>query len=756
MYEVKKNLTLAADLDGTFLGGDRRDKNELYKIFSSAEHPPTLIFVTGRGLENVYPLLRDPVIPRPDYIIADVGATVVDGEYLEPIQPLQREIQKKWPGTAVVLEALENTPSLERQDVPQERRCSFYTKKENLSQEIYQAAEKLNCDVLYSADRYLDFLPKGVSKGSTLMELIQLENIDPRSVVVAGDTLNDLSLFETTFDGIAVGNSEEDLVNSVKNKTHVFIANKEGTGGILEGLTQRGIVAPKEGVVQTVKKSEKVNAGDSDQLVIVYHRLPFEEAKKGGKYIKKRLKSPNGIVPTLLRLFSKGREGVWVASSASNKRQANEELAALQPDADDYPNLKLSRVWLDKEDIEIFYQRFSKEAFWPLLHSFPDKTAFIKAHWDRFVEVNRLFAEEVSKIAHPGATVWIHDYNLWMVPGLLRKDRHDLKIAFFHHTPFPSSDSFSIIPWRREILSSLIQCDYIGFHIPRYIENFVDALRGHGPLEILESESAAPRYLTHSCASGAVTEVKKVKSVESTVYLGAHPVGTDVKLIRDLINKPKNKQRIEKLRGEFSDKVTVLSVERLDYTKGPMEKLAAYEKFLEENPEWYEKLQFITIWTPPNPRMKVYRSIRSEVDEAIGRINGRFATYQWNPVRYFFQSFSYEDVLCFYTIADIAWVTPLRDGLNLVAKEYVATKDATNTEGVLILSEFAGASAELHGALLTNPYDISDMARVLKRAVQLKPETKVLHMERLFQIVNQYDIQTWAEDFLDSVKKATS
>ena len=740
---IRQDFALATDLDGTFLHGTLSEKHQLYQIFHlETDKRPKLIFVTGRGLESVYPLLYDPIIPKPDYIISDVGATVVAGPHFDPVHPLQGDIQSKWPGAHNVYDAIKHLDGLRLQGEPQERRVSFYSKENEIPKELFEIAEELGCDVLFSGGKYLDILPKGVSKGTTLSSLIELEKIECK-VVVAGDTLNDLSLFQTSFSGVVMGNSESSLVKKTQDLPETYIASKEGVNGIIEGLQHYELIGNTQTRPPVHPKTQ-----DSNQLVMVYHRLPFEEKIKDGAYLTERHQSPNGIIPTLTRFFANGEEGLWVAWSKSQDRKENVELENTQIDQQSFPNLKISRVWLTDQDVDIFYKRFSKEAFWLLLHSLSHSTKFSQEHWDRYVEVNELFAEKIASEANQGALVWIHDYNLWMVPGTLRRMRPDLRIAFFHHTPFPSDDSFAIIPWRREILNSLLQCDYVGFHIPRYVENFVDALRSHGPVEILESRPSTPRFMSFGCALGSTEEITKIRAVENTLGVGAHPVGIDVQMIRNTMESDQTQRKIKQLKKEFSGRRMILSVERLDFTKGPLEKLEAYERLLESHPELHEKIQFVAIWTPPDPTMEVYQELQEQVNQWVGQINGKFATYQWTPIRYLFQSFPFDEVVAYYAASDIAWITPLRDGLNLVAKEFVATKSIDESEGVLVLSEFAGSSVELHGALLTNPYDINDMTRVLKRAIDLKPETRRLHMERLFQIVNHFNVSHWADRFL--------
>lgn len=483
-------MILATDLDGTFLGGAEDDQAELYEALQSTPRS-VLVFVTGRGLESVLPLLSDPRIPNPDYIIADVGATVVNGR-LEPVQTLQAEIAEKWPGTHHVMRNLARFDHLELQEVPQERRCSFLADGSYVDAEVRKAVQELGCELLFSAGRYLDVLPRGVSKGSTLRALIEQEGLDEDSVVVAGDTLNDLSLFQSQLKGIVVGEAELALVDRVAKtgESRAYIAQKPGAGGILEGLRHYGYLA-EDGRA----RDGKPDRGEA-QLVMVYHRLPFDEVVRDGEVHRRRPTSPNGIIPTLLGFFADGRPGSWVAWSKQETREPQDFEERVPVDPSVYEHLTAARIPLTPRDVRLFYETFSKEAFWPIIFSFPNRAVFKEEHWKHYLEINRLFAERTAREAEEGALVWIHDYNLWMVPSFLRRIRPDLKIAFFHHTAFPPSDIFNVIPWRRQIVSSLLQCDYVGFHIPRYVENFLDVVRSHAPTETLERVPCAPRFLT--------------------------------------------------------------------------------------------------------------------------------------------------------------------------------------------------------------------------------------------------------------------
>src|SRR5690606_710773 len=307
-----------------------------------------------------------------------------------------------------------------------------------------------------------------------------------------------------------------------------------------------------------------------------------------------------------------------------------------------------------------------------------------------YLKINKLFADRVAAEAEHGAYVWIHEYNLWMVPAYLRQVRPDLKIGFFHHTAFPPADIFNIIPWRHEIIGSLLQCDFISFHIPRYVENFVDVVKSHAPTKVLSRVNAAKQFLTYSCALGIDQMTKQIRVGDNTIRLGAQPVGVNMDNIRRICESAETKERTETLRQQTAGKRIVLSVERLDYVKGPLEKIQAFGEFLDEHPEYHGTLELINICTPPSQGMKVYERIQEELEQAVGKINGKYASMDWTPIRFFFRSVPFEEVIAYYAVADGARITPLRDGLNLVAKEYVAVKGLqTDPDGVLVVSEFA-------------------------------------------------------------------
>ncbi len=744
-----RKILLATDLDGTFLAGTVAERRQLYRLLET--HPDVrTAWVTGRGIETVLPLLSDPLIPTPDYLVCDVGATVLSASDMQPLQPLQSDIESRWPGEKAVVEAMAPFDALVRQDVPQQRRCSYYCEPETLAQLrplIEAAASALNCDVLYSADRYLDLLPRGTNKGSTLLALTERIGLARSQVLVAGDTLNDLSMYGHGFKGVCVGASEPALLQATAGRDDVLHAEQRGCAGILAALRHFGMIDPAAGDIDPI---ETVEPGKAD-LVMVYHRLPYEEQRVDGRTVRRAHTSPNGIIPSLLSFFGTGHPGSWVAWSIAEPGDPPFKVHTTV-DATRYPHLTAARVPLSKKTVDTFYKRFSKEAFWPIINTFWERARFDEDDWQVFKQVNRRFAECAAAEAAPGATVWLHDYNLWMVPSTLRELRPDLKIAFYHHTHFPAGDIFNIIPWRREILGSLLACDYIGFQVPRHAENFVDALRGATPVEVVSRASCAPRFLTYGCGVGLDSMPTELRVPGRRIRLGAHPVSTDVGQIGAILATSEVRQQMADIRAEIGNRKLVLSIERLDYGKGILEKLAAFEALLEREPELHGEVTLVVVCVPAAREMRVYRQLQSEIERAVGRINGRMSRLDWTPVRFFARALPFNEVVAHYAAADVMWITPLRDGLNLVAKEFVAVQGQEGGKGVLVLSEFAGAAAELKGALLTNPHDAEEMVATLRRALTMGEAEREDRQRSLFEIVSHYDLARWGKDFLDAVR----
>lgn len=744
-------MLLATDLDGTFLGGSIEDRLSLYQLIASRDDIQ-LVFVTGRGIESVLPLLSDPTIPQPSYIIADVGATVVDGATLQPVTDIHECIDASWPGEWQVASALEHISALQRQEVPQERRCSYYCEAHHVDDEVRRIVKELGCDLLFSAGRYFDVLPRGVNKGNSLARLLNHLQVDYRDVLVAGDTLNDLSMLRLHVKGVCVGESERELLDVTRDAPGTFHAKASGAGGIIEAISHFGLLSQHELQCHVAEDAETV-AGNAE-LVIVYHRLPYEEYVESGIRKRRQHASPNGIIPTLLSLFAEGRQGSWVAWSLASADASSVERHSVV-DAERYPNLRTANVPLSAADVDVFYKRFSKEAFWPTLHTFWERARFDEEHWETFLSVNERFAQHAAAESAEGATVWLHDYNLWMVPAYLRELRPDVKIAFFHHTYFPSADVFNVLPWRKQIVGSLLQCDYIGFHIPRQAENFIDVAQGVTPLKVVSRANCAPRFLTYGCAVGVEEMVTEIDVHGRRIGLGAHPVGLDMKRVETALRHPQIAENTEQVRDELGGSKLVLSVERLDFTKGILEKLHAYERLLSESPELQGTITLVSICVPAASGMAIYDELQTQIEQTVGHINGRFGRFDWTPIKFFFRALPFEQLVAYYAIADVMWITPLRDGLNLVAKEYMAVQGLTDGCGVLVLSEFAGAAAEMRGPILTNPHDPSDLVLTCRQALSLSCEEARSRVNEAFAGLQHYDLQRWSREFMGAVTNVT-
>lgn len=489
------------------------------------------------------------------------------------------------------------------------------------------------------------------------------------------------------------------------------------------------------------RASKRSGPGDGSRavgrpsLVVVYHRAPLAEAAAG-------LDAPNGIIPTLRGIFGDGRAGAWVAWTIV----ADDRAAPDPPLVHHGAGLTVRSVPLPAATVVAFYHRFSKEALWPILCSAPDNVRFEEPEWENYVAVNVRFADAVARLAAPDATVWVHDYNLWLVPGLLRARLPRARIGFFHHTPFPAADIFAILPWREAIVDSLLECDVVGFHLPHYANNFASAAESVLGARVTRRIAANSRFTAVGSALAAPRMATELALGARRVALAALPAGLDSSRIDALRATAAHAERVRAIRDELYGQQVVLSVDRLDYVKGSVEKLLAYERLLETCREHRGAISFVCIVAPAAGATSVHRAVRRETDALVGRINGRFATLSWTPVRYFHQPLSFERVVSWYDAASIAWIAPLRDGLNLVAKEFVAASGGDAK--VLVLSEFAGAHVELKHAVTVNPYSPGSMDEALRTALAMPDPERRLRMRRMDRIVRTHGARRWASDFL--------
>ena len=494
-------------------------------------------------------------------------------------------------------------------------------------------------------------------------------------------------------------------------------------------------------------KTNMKNAQGKSEFIILYHRTPFDESTNDeGKRIWIDQKSPNGIIPTLRNLFKNRTNCTWIAwrEVLNVNNEKNEKINMNKP----YP-FTLRRIPLNKEEISSFYHVTSKESFWPILHTFPTYFDVNNADWGIFEEVNRRFAKAAAEDADLNATIWVHDYNLWLVPFFLRKERPDLKITFFHHTPFPGNDVFAILPWRRQIIESLLCCDSVGFHIPRYAENFARAANCLVGATKGPKQKVSKKFIALGSALTEPSVTPWLQHAGRKITILSSPVGTSPDVISSLLNDDNVISLSNEIKeGTKKDRKLILSASRVDYTKGNEELLLAFERLLERRKDLHGKLVLMLACVSAASGMKIYENTQRSIEEMAGRINGRFSLVDWVPIRFSTRRIPYEEMIAWFSQADICWITPLRDGLNLVAKEYAAAR--RNRGGVLVLSEFTGASVLLDGAVLTNPYSHKRMDEAIEEAIQMNQDEQYQRMKSMTNAVDSYTVQDWADEQLNS------
>jgi glucosylglycerol-phosphate synthase len=487
----------------------------------------------------------------------------------------------------------------------------------------------------------------------------------------------------------------------------------------------------------------------SSELVIVYHRQPYEEVEENGRIVRRENRSPNGIVPTLKSFFGKVERGSWVAWKEAED-PSNPGFERSVEIEDSHGRYTVSRLPLTPEQVRSFYHVTSKEVFWPILHGFKEKYNYDPVDWPTFREVNWSFAEAAAAEAAPGAAVWIHDYNLWLVPGYLRQLRPDVRISFFHHTPFPSSDMFNVLPWRKEIVDSLLACDVVGFHIPRYSANFVSVVRSIHPVDAVPRAEVPEDLVSAGSALSERTMPLELRIGDRRVAICTAAVGVDPGHIGAIADRPETQAEARDLRAELGEAKLILSVGRTDYTKGGVEQLQSFERLLERRADLRGQVRLLHVSVSANRNMTAYAGIQSEIEQIAGRINGRYGSLTWQPVALVSRAIPFDALVAHYRAADVAWITPLADGMNLVAKEFVSAR--TDGDGVLVLSEFAGAAIEMASALLTNPYSHRSMDSAIEQALSMPQDERRERMRRLRDVVKRYDVAHWAGAQLAALK----
>lgn len=403
-------------------------------------------------------------------------------------------------------------------------------------------------------------------------------------------------------------------------------------------------------------------------------------------------------------------------------------------------------VPLSALEVEHYYEGFSNDTLWPLYHDVIAQPSYHRTWWESYSEVNQRFANAAARIAGDGATVWVHDYQLQLVPKMLRDMRPDLTIGFFNHIPFPAYGLYAQLPWRAQILEGLLGADLLGFQRKADAGNFARAVRRIFHLSTRDGHIELP-------AAGHGIWPNSGSSDARTVLARPFPISIDAKRYVELAHDPAVRARAERIRSDLGNPGTImLGVDRLDYTKGIGHRFAAYAELLTEGKLDVDDTVLVQVATPSRERVESYKSLRDEIELTVGRVNGEFGTISHSAINYLHHGYPREEMAALFLAADVMLVTALRDGMNLVAKEYVATR--IDDDGVLVLSEFAGAADELGQALLINPHDIEGMKRAILTAVHMSRAERRARMSSLRRRVLTHDVERWSSEFLGQLARS--
>jgi trehalose 6-phosphate synthase/phosphatase len=468
------------------------------------------------------------------------------------------------------------------------------------------------------------------------------------------------------------------------------------------------------------------------RLIIVSNRLPFSIDHEGGEVRLRQ--SSGGLVSAITSYFENNHiqenisEKLWIGV-ADFPQEDWDKLVINQSARYDFD---IQPLFVDKQVYNDYYNGFSNSVLWPLFHYFPTLVQYPPSYYEAYAQVNRKFCNELLPMLKPDDIIWIHDYQLMLLPQMLRQQRPDAMIGFFMHIPFPSYEIYRLLPneWKKSLLQGVIGADLVGFHTHDYVQHFIQSVK---------------------MILGADTYFQTLQYQTRLIKVDLFPIGIDYKKFNNAANDPEVILYRNEIKKNFKDKKIIFSVDRLDYTKGIMDRLNGFEFFLEQNPQWKENILFILNVVPSRDEIQAYNERKKQLEEKIGTINGKFSTISWQPIIYRYQHLPFHELSALYQLADVALITPLRDGMNLVAKEFVAS--SISRTGVLILSELAGAASELNEALLVNPTDINDIANSIERALNMPLQEQRNRMVLMQRRLQEYDVIKWVNDFLEQLKE---
>ncbi len=458
--------------------------------------------------------------------------------------------------------------------------------------------------------------------------------------------------------------------------------------------------------------------------IFISNRLPIriEKTDKEGFALKESI----GGLATGLKAFHRDSENIWMGwcGLKTEELEGKEEELSRKLMKD----FRYQPVYLSGEDLDLYYQGFSNSTLWPLFHYFPNLTTFDEKQWESYVKVNRKFLESLKEIMEPDDTIWIHDYQLMLLPGMIRELYPKAAIGFFLHIPFPSFEIFRLLPWRMEILEGILGADLVGFHTYDYTRHFLSSSR---------------RLL------GCEHEMNFIRYHHRTIRTDVFPMGIDYEYFSSAVPSPGHEKiDVEKVCGNGEGKI-IFSVDRLDFTKGIPERIKAFSLFLEKYPEYKERVSYILIIAPSRTQVENYVDLLKEIQELVSETNGRHGTLGWVPIQFFYRSFPQDTLIDLYKSTDVMLVTPLRDGMNLVAKEFISAR--TDRLGMLVLSETAGAAHELGEAVIVNSNNSKEMAEGIKTALEMPREEMIKRNSIMHERLKRYNIHYWAEDFLEKL-----
>ena len=456
------------------------------------------------------------------------------------------------------------------------------------------------------------------------------------------------------------------------------------------------------------------------RLIIISNRLPVTITEKKGKLTAR---PSTGGLATGLNSLKSNYEVIWVGwpGLAVTKAATKKAITALLQDMAMHP------VFIDSSKFNNYYGGFSNSTLWPLFHYFQQYTDFVSRTWQDYKEVNELFAEQAAKIARKDDIFWVQDYQLMLVPQLLRNKYPLATIGYFHHIPFPSYELMRTLPWRDSLMHGVLGADLVGFHTFDYVRHFTSAT------------SRILNYDDHYLG--------RVRFQNRVVDIDSFPMGIDYEKFAGAIHDPEVQKELERYRKEIKGEKIILNIDRLDYSKALPQRLKAFDLFLTKYPGYRKKVSMLVILVPSRDTVGRYRRLKEEIDRIVGYINSKYGRISWTPVHYYYRSIKFSRLVAWYKLAPVALITPYRDGMNLVSKEYLACKD--DGKGVLILSEMAGSSKELIGALQVNPNNTEDIADALHQALQMPAEEQIKRVRKMQKVLQRNNINYWAEHFLE-------